>query len=66
MEPNLHRPAHSHDFDARVMVLEDRSHWSSARSASFMDRGTPAPSLLARCTRNIRKRTGSDIFRAAA
>lgn len=22
MEPNLHRPAHAHDFDARVMVLE--------------------------------------------
>jgi quercetin dioxygenase-like cupin family protein len=22
MEPNVHRPAHTHDFDARVMVLE--------------------------------------------
>jgi quercetin dioxygenase-like cupin family protein len=22
LEPNLHRPAHAHDFDARVMVLE--------------------------------------------
>ena len=22
IEPNVHRPAHTHDFDARVMVLE--------------------------------------------
>jgi quercetin dioxygenase-like cupin family protein len=22
LEPNVHRPAHTHDFDARVMVLE--------------------------------------------
>ena len=22
IDPNIHRPAHAHDFDARVMVLE--------------------------------------------
>jgi hypothetical protein len=22
LEPNIHRPAHTHDFDARVMVLD--------------------------------------------
>ena len=64
IEPNVHRPSHTHDFDARVMVLEGAITLVFGEERCVSGRATPAAFRPAPYMRNIPNGRAFDTCRA--